>query len=297
MFRNVIVGVDRHGGRDAIALARRLLAPGGELTLVHVFPGTPHIWQGPPQFVASACGEAAEMLDRAAEEAGIEAHIRWREDDSTGRGLHELCELTEADLLVVGSSRRGLLGRVMLGDDTHAALNGAPCAVAVAPTGYAEQPVAMREIGVAYDGSPESEHAIEVGRELAAECDAKLSAFEAVSIPAYGAIAAPVGLAGMLEEFVEDARARIEALGDLEAHAVYGNPIEELAVYSASLDLLVVCSRGYGPLGRLVHGSTSQQLARVARCPLLVLIRSAAPSDTPSAETSRAEKAHETSYM
>ena len=41
----------------------------------------------------------------------------------------------------------------------------------------------MREIGVGYDGSPESEHALVVGRELAAEYDARLSAFTAVSVP------------------------------------------------------------------------------------------------------------------
>jgi hypothetical protein len=35
----------------------------------------------------------------------------------------------------------------------------------------------------------------------------------------------------------------------------------------------VVGSRGYGPVGRLVHGSTSQRLARAAHCPLLVLTR------------------------
>jgi nucleotide-binding universal stress UspA family protein len=63
------------------------------------------------------------MLERAARETGVDADIRWREGDSTRRGLHELCELAEADLLVIGSSRRGLLGRVLLHDDTHAALN------------------------------------------------------------------------------------------------------------------------------------------------------------------------------
>jgi Universal stress protein family len=46
-------------------------------------------------------------------------------------------------------------------------------------------------------------------------------------------------------------------------------------MYSASLDLLVVGSRAYGPIGRLMHGSTSRQLARTARCPLLVLTRGA----------------------
>jgi nucleotide-binding universal stress UspA family protein len=71
------------------------------------------------------------------------------------------------------------------------------------------------------------------------------------------------------------ARDEIAGLGGVEPHAAYGNPAEELAVYSASLDLLIVGSRGYGPIGRLIHGSTSRELARTARCPLLVLPRSA----------------------
>ena len=74
---------------------------------------------------------------------------------------------------------------------------------------------------------------------------------------------------------VQQARARITALGDIEPHAAYGVPAEELAVYSASQDLLVVGSRGYGPVGRLVHGSTSRRLGQTARCPLLVLTRDA----------------------
>lgn len=71
MFRNVIVGVDRHGSRDAIAVANRLLAPGGELTLAHVFPGTLQISQGPPQVASPERRGTAEMIDRAAEVAGL----------------------------------------------------------------------------------------------------------------------------------------------------------------------------------------------------------------------------------
>jgi len=289
MFKNIIVGVDRQGGHDPIALAKRLLARDGELTLAHVFPGTARILQGTPELESPERRELADMLERASREADVDAHIRWREDDSTGRGLHELCEIAEADLLVVGSSRRGLLGRVLLHDDTHAALNGASCPVAVAPIGYAGQPVVMREIGVAYDGSPESGHAIEVARALAKECGAKLSAFEAVALPAYGAVAGSIGAAEAFEEQVQEARRRIESLGDVEAHAAYGNAVEELAVYSASVDLLIVGSRGYGPLGRLVHGSTSQHLARVARCPLLVLTRTAHTPEADDAVAAREE--------
>jgi nucleotide-binding universal stress UspA family protein len=173
---------------------------------------------------------------------------------------------------VVGSTRRGLYGRARLTDDTRAALNGAPCAIAVAPAGYgSEPPPLMREIGVGYDGSPESERALGAARVLAAGTGAKLSAFEAVSLPAH--FVAPDRV--RVNDIVRQARERIATMGNVEPHAAYGDPVEELTIYSASLDLLVVGSRGYGPLGRLLYGATAQHLARSARCPLLVLTRGA----------------------
>jgi nucleotide-binding universal stress UspA family protein len=283
MFKQIVVGVDEHeGGRDAIALARRMLAADGELTLAYVYTGDPHVYRSASAaYEASEREHACELLERTTEETGVQAHLRWRGSPSVGRGLHELCEVIGADLLVVGSSRRGLLGRVLIGDDTRAALNGAPCAIAIAPASYSRQPVAMREIGVGYDGSPESEHAVAVARELAAECGAKLSAFEAVSLPTYTFLGGPAPIDDALKGLVDDARKRIAALGGVEPHAAYGLPPEELAVYSASLDLLVVGSRGYGPIGRMIHGSTSQELARSARCPLLVLTRAARAVEPP----------------
>jgi nucleotide-binding universal stress UspA family protein len=58
---------------------------------------------------------------------------------------------------------------------------------------------------------------------------------------------------------------------------------EELAAFGDELDLLVVGSRGYGAVKRLVLGSTSEYLQRHARCSLLVLSRAAGKSgDAPS---------------
>jgi nucleotide-binding universal stress UspA family protein len=185
-----------------------------------------------------------------------------------------LAETESADLVVVGSSRRGVVGRAFLGDDTRAALNGAPCAVAVAPTGYGEHPGEIRRVGVGYDGSPESEHALEAARALAAEHKAKLSACTAVAVPLAGLGPGPLPLSDTIDRLVGDARERIAAL-DVEPHAAYGATVEVLASYSASLELLVVGSRGYGPIGRLAHGSTSNGLARSARCAVLVLPRTA----------------------
>ena len=285
MFEQIVVGVDgRDGGRNAIALARRLLARDGELMLAHIYAGDPRVRRsGRPVYEPSKRERTLELLDGARAETGVQARLAWRASSSVGRGLHELCEVVGADLLVVGASRRGLLGRVLVGDDTRAALNGARCDVAIAPPGFMNGTVEIQQIGVGYDGSPESKHALEVARELAAEVGAKVSAFQAASFSSTSAGAAFLGLSDAGDAVVERAQNRIAAWGGVEPHATYGRPAEELAVYSASPDLLVVGSGCHRPKRRLIHCSISQQLARTARCPLLVLSCAVRGTETPKA--------------
>jgi nucleotide-binding universal stress UspA family protein len=284
MFKNVVVGVDEHqGGRDALGLASRLAEHGGLLTLVHVYGGRVPIGTASATAVESGADEdsgkarhALELLERTRDQGSVAAELRAVHASSPGRGLHELAEDVDADLLVVGSSRCGVFGRVTLGDDTQAALNGAPCPVAIAPASYSLQSAAIRRIGVGYNSSRESEHAVAVARSLAHQYNASLSALEVVSLPSYAFAGWTAPLDDrVLDELVDDARKRIAALGGVEPSAVYGVATEELSLYSGTVDLLILGSRDYGPVGRVVHGSTSHQLARHARCPLLVLTRAA----------------------
>lgn len=290
MFENVFVGVDgEEGGRDAIALADALRGEGGKLTLAHVYPGDPHVWRGSsPTYEAVEEEQAHTLLEKARSEAGIEAELVLSGSSSVGRGLHELAEAHDADLIVIGTCRRGLLGRVLIGDDTRAAMNGAPCAVAIAPGGYSRRPVVMHEIGVGYDGSPESEHALRIARTLAAAKATRLSAMEVVYLAArtYPGAVWPAG--DTIEAMVAAARGRLGRLEGVTPHAVYGAPVDELTLYSASLDLLVLGARDYGPLGRLAYGSTAHSLARLARCPLLVLTRAARAAEAEGDLTDRA---------
>ena len=283
MFSRIVVGIDGgSGGRDALALARELANGAGEIVLAHVYLESLLPARGSPGvFQAGEREQSRELLQAARSESGLAATLCPVASPSVGRGLHELAERLGADLIVVGSSRHGLIGRAVLGSEMRAALNAAPCAVAVAPSGHAEHPSLVNEIGVGYNGSPESRRALAVAKELAAERGARVSAFEAVSLPRHAFADAGDPSQEALQAEVENARQRIAALGDVEAHAAYGDPAEELALYGASVGLLVVGSRGYGPLGRLIHGSTSLQLARSARCPLLVLPK-AATAATPS---------------
>lgn len=278
MFRNVFIGVDGSPtGRDAIALAGALAEPDARLTLAHVYPDglTPHRASN-LEFDAAMRADAQQLLEAEREATGVGDELISISAPSVGRGLHALAEEHAADLLVVGSTSRGLAGRVLVGDDTRASLNGAPCAVAVAPLGYVARLGGFFRIGVGYDFSGESHAALELARALAGRDGSKLSALHVVPLPTAGYLAPMPGTWGeILEEDREAAQDKVSSLEGVEAMAVYGSPVEELAVFGGALDLLVVGSRNYGPMRRLVLGSTSSRLARHARCPLLVLPRSA----------------------
>jgi nucleotide-binding universal stress UspA family protein len=290
-FQTVIVAVDEHqGGRDATALAENLLAANGSLVRAHVVIRDP--LGGRNHGPESEATLHFRRLAPAREANAREDRVRWVVSTSVGRALHELAAAEGADLIVVGSCHRGLLGRVMIGDVISDALDGAPCAIAIAPFGYAERPSVLERIGVAYNGSPESQDALAVARGLVDErAAATLSGFQVVSFPSYLAVPGVGSMLDSVPDLVEQARAGIATLGDIEPHAAYGMPAEELGVYSAALDLLVVGSRGYGPVGRLVHGSTSRGLARSARCPLLVLTRDACGRLSATADRAAVEAA------
>jgi nucleotide-binding universal stress UspA family protein len=279
MFKNVLVGVDgRPGGRDAVELARRLMDSGGKLTLVHVHSGVLRpVHAATPGLVEAEREASHKLLEQERTAAEVEAELVSVMSMSPGRGLHQQAEEQQADLLVVGSCSHGLIGRAMLRDDTRAALNGAPCAVAIASLGYAEHPSPIAKIGVGYNASPESTAALAVAREVAHATRAVIDVLEVVAIRSYAYTGiVPPAIGESIDEIVQEAQARVKALPGVEGHAVYGLTGEELAAFSDDVDLLVVGSRGYGPMRRLVVGSTSDYLERHARSSLLVLPRLAA---------------------
>ena len=234
MFRNVLVGVDgRPNGRDAIALAARLVDPDGRLSLAHVHSGELHpVHAVTPGLLAEEHDASTAMLERERAAADVEAELVSFVALSPGRGLHQLAEERGADLLVVGSSSRGTFGRAMLGDDTRTALNGAPCAVAMGVRGYAEHPGPLATIGVGYNDTPESESALALARELAAPTHAVIRALEVVSIPSYAFTGLmPPAVGDSIEQMLTAANERLQGILGVEGRAVYGLTGEELAAF------------------------------------------------------------------
>ncbi|MGZ4184395.1 MAG: universal stress protein [Solirubrobacteraceae bacterium] len=276
MFRNVVVGVDgRQGGRDAIALAKLLAAPGATITLAHVYGQGGAIGRGAGLMLFEEHDRSAALLRAERARAQLDAGMALRCSPHPARGLHELAQERSADLLVVGSTRHGVLGRALIADHSRAALNGAPCAVAIAPRGYTAMDHRLQTIGVGYDGTPESEVALATSRELAGRYDAAITAMWVVTRQDVGDEAPmPEDWPEATEVLVYHRQKELERHG-IAAEATYGDPKLELSHLGDRMDLIVVGSRGHGAARRPFHGTTSTYLTRHLGCPLLQLPRAA----------------------
>ena len=270
MFWNVIVGVaDLEAGRDALALALQLASRVRPPTCAYVQVVMPK--PGPDPGARSLAADRRRALERLAalQDGSRDSRLVSVEARSVAGGLHELARRHQADLLVIGASRRDDYERLLVGDDTRAVLENAPCPVAVAPTGYATHPPDLETVGAAYDGSPESMRAVAVAQTLGREHGAHVSAFEAILVPVDAHD--PANPQPEIDRDVDQARSQMAALGDVEPRAAAGDPQEEVKRYAASVDLLVVGSHRYRLIDRLTTGSLAQRLAYRAPCALLVL--------------------------
>jgi nucleotide-binding universal stress UspA family protein len=278
MFENVIVGVDgRSGGRDAAALALRLLDPHGRLTLVHVHLETTAVIVH--EFDSSAREEAQKLLEDEREAAGGEAEIAHAGGTSVAIGLHRYAEEHSADLLVVGACHRGVVGRVLAGDDARSSLQCAPCAVAVSPRGYADSPAPIEIIGVGYDDSAETQAALDMAGELASGAEAEIHALILVAAVRFeGSKLAPMNSVMATDPRLNKIERRLSQRDRVRVRPAYGLPVEELGALGEEVDLLLLGSDKNGPAGRVFLDRRSKSLTRSLECPFLV-VPSAQDSD------------------
>jgi nucleotide-binding universal stress UspA family protein len=288
MFHHAIVGIDgRDGGRDAHALACALGAR--ELTLVAAYPVDPVPTRGTlTAFEHELRDEALQQLRAAEVEADgdVRVHAHAVGDASPARALQRAAVDVAADLIVVGSSHRGVAGRLLLGDVSTAVLHDAPCHVAVAPHSYRRQARRARTVVAGFDGSAEALEAVDVAARLRDELGGQLILVEAVRPPVgWSPPGAPmIDWRSIAEEQrVVAGRELREALdrigGDAELRVDIGDAGSVLVSVAQDndADVLVVGSRGWGPLRRIVLGSTSNHVIHHARCPVIVVPRPAAP--------------------
>ncbi len=276
-FASVVVGVDGGpGGRDAVALARVLAPEAAALTLVHVDVMAPASAAVAGQLREEAIAQELAAMARGLRADGIGGDVDTRSTLAltVADGLADAARAQGADLLVVGSSRRGRAARLLLGDDTRAVLRSAPCAVAVARSAEAvARSRAPASIAVGYDAEGASHRALALARALR-PVGGTITAVHVEPTPSSGLPLAAAGVfsvparAAALHE-AERALAGVAGADRVEARL--GRVCDGLLDLATDADLLVVGLHRRSPLGRLLRGSTAEELLRELPCPLLAV--------------------------
>ena len=234
------------------------------------------------------CSAALEQVEADLRVSHLRADCVRLRSTSAARALQELAEQEDAGMLVVGSARTSGVGRVLAGATAMQLLHGAPCPVAVTPLDWdAERPPAT--IGAAYVDSEEGQQALRGAHALARRLGARLRVVtvvphrEKMHLETDPPIAPVVDKRDVVdvegehrleaESQLRDVVAELEGDVPVEAEAMVGDPAEVLRDFSKGLDLLVVGSRGYGPLRAVLLGSVSRRLMAEAHCPVIVVPR------------------------
>ena len=289
VWHKLIAGYERHErAADGLALAQLLAhATGAQLLLAHVVPRALAA-DGPWLTRARDARERADaerLLERLRSELATELQVEVRVHPSASvpRGLHDLARDEGADLIVLGSSRHGVIGRVLAGSVAERLIQGAPCAVAVAPRGFAGSRGRLRDVAVAFDGSPQSRIALRAGAALAEAAGARvrlIAAVEPVVFPAFVNVPSGDAYAALVRArrdfLAREAEAAAASLPGVEAEVrvVDGAVVEAICrELEDGGDLVVVGSRGWGPVRRVLLGSVSARLLHLSPCPVLVVPR------------------------
>lgn len=209
------------------------------------------------------------------------SHLRVGRPDAEIVGL---AEEIAAGLIVVGSRGFGTVRRVLTGSVSDSVVRHAHCPVLVARGEPVDFPT---KVLVATDGSEEAELAASTAADLANGTGSELHvvyvepltyAYQLANWETYN-----TDLPARLDEAAgEEARTRLEeqvqkireAGGEIAgAHARVGYPDAEIVGLAGTLGigLIVLGSRGLGPLKRALVGSVSSSVVHHAHCPVLLV--------------------------
>lgn len=285
MFHNVIAAFDgSEQAHDALVLGATLTAADGELVVccVHRF-----------RTLSARVEPSAPDLDHEQAEHCVEEASRLLDGTPSitprliagvccAPALQHTAEEHHADLLVLGSSHRGAVGRVLVGSVTEETLHGAPCPIAVAPVGFHRSPKLPRigNIAVGYDDGLQAATALAVAGTLAAETGAHLRviAIANTATPMVLGSTADLAYSATVDSRVQmaehDLAAAIASLPDdltVTSEVRKGLPPEEILRSSHGVDLLILGSRRRGPLRRILLGSVGDAVVRAAACPVLIV--------------------------
>jgi nucleotide-binding universal stress UspA family protein len=301
---NIVCPIDfsdcsRRALDHAVTIARRY---DSTITLVHVCSTMPAVAYagGLPTVHAAVLTHderlrvLADLRGMAKDESGsglrIDAAVR--EGDPVREILSE-ADLRRADLLVVGTHGRSGFDRLLLGSVTEKLLRKARCPVLTVPPRHPDavpaSPLLFKHIVCPVDFSDCSMSALKYAMALAQEIDGQLTVLYVVAndltpLPGQSrddALDHSISVAEFFVKREENVRRMLkEAVPEpvstycrVDTELRHGKPATEILRLAAERDsdLIVIGVRGRGAADLTVFGSTTQQVARQALCPVLTI--------------------------
>lgn len=291
--RSVLVGTDLSPASDTVVRAAAELAAisGAQLHLVHAteLPLTPYTEQGIELYgfreQLAACRSALDEQAVRVVPTGVEVGSREALLYAAHRAILERAAEVEADLIVIGPHRQHRAADFLLGSTAESVVRGArvPCLVVRAPLA-----LPLREVVVPLDLSELARGALDEALTWAARLaagdplqglpatDVRVihvipKAFQTPDFPFDRAVVGPE-----LHREVAAALERVPGGSTLEVREelIWGDDAaEEITRFAAAenADLLVIGTRGFGAVKRILLGSTSAGVVRRATCNVLLV--------------------------
>ena len=285
----VVVGVDGSpASKVAVDWAARDAARRGvALKLLHVlsppavlaFPEVPV----PPGYMDWLEEDGRKLLEAAratAADAAGDTRLEISTDMVFGAAVPTLTdESAAAQMIVIGCRGHGALARTLLGSISTGLVHHAKCPVAII---HDEDPLmphpSQAPVVVGVDGSPASEHALEIAFEQASFRGVDLLAVHAWSDT--GVFEFPGADWSTMQEMGEETLSERlsgwqERYPDVLVRRVVvaDRPAHQLIEQSESAQLLVVGSHGRGGFAGMLLGSVSTSVVHSARMPVIVARR------------------------
>jgi nucleotide-binding universal stress UspA family protein len=267
----IIAGFDgsvasREAVRFAVRLGRALSA---DVVALTGYPVQPLFGRGAAAgadaALAASARAAADLTLADLHEDGVSTRVV--RPGEPARALIEAADELGSDLIVVGRHHAAGLGRLALGSTGERLIHGAPCPVSIVPATTSRDRFAT--IAVAYDTGDTAHITLDYAGRIARSLLARL-----VIISVVEPFAGTPRHRSAVAEHVDEAAKQLRPGLEVEVRVLLGRAGETLVdACKDDVDLLVVGSRGYGPLRAVLAGSVSCYVAEHAPCPVTVVPR------------------------
>ncbi|WP_446665652.1 universal stress protein [Flexivirga sp. B27] len=261
---------------------------GSPLLVVMVLdkPPAPSVARVDFQYTSLLRQQLVDELEEAKRDipGDVDAEFRIHDARSVPSGLVDLAEQESADLIVVGNSSRGVLGRVSLGSTTNHLVHSSPVPIALAPRGFrAAEPDRVTRVNAAYGGEAGTSGLVLAAAGLCAEMGAelRLTSFSTRSRSLTTDLIAENDLrARVTADVRQNAEQSLSEVRDLpnaptiaETTVGFGEDWADAIghVEWSDGDVLVVGSSDMGPSRRVFLGSTGMRIVHESPVPVIVV--------------------------